>query len=89
MAGSSNMPTSVEKNKLCLHAKNASELKSKKRRKKRIKQPIGLDPFQQPRFAKETGVDFANFKDVRVGPSNKYNHLKPKNYIACKNKNIR
>ena len=60
-----------------------------KEKKKKIKKPIGLDPFQQARFAKETGVDFANFKDVRVGPSNEYNHLKPKNYIACKDKNIR
>ena len=64
-AGSSNMTNGVKKNKLCLPAKNASELKSKKRREKKIKKPIGLDPFQQARFAKETGVDFANFKDVR------------------------
>ena len=58
--------------------------------------PVGTDIqtnkkeiFKALDWAKETGVDFANFKDVRVGPSNEYNHLKPKNYIACKDKNIR
>ena len=39
-AGSSNMTRSVKKNNLCLHAKNASELKSKKRRKKELKNPL-------------------------------------------------
>ena len=37
MAGSSNITRSVKKNNLCLHAKNASELKSKKRGKKKLK----------------------------------------------------
>ena len=39
-AGSSNMPNGVKKNKLCLHAKNASKLKSKKRRKKKLKSQL-------------------------------------------------
>jgi len=35
--------------------------KPKRKKKRKIKKPIGLDPFQQAQFAKQTGQDFYGF----------------------------